>query len=83
MINNIIVKNSKWTPHDVNFLFPTDEPKHFTECNTIEDLMVELDIYPSKSKARQTGRVGPIASGWSEIKANKRRLTLYIWNPSE
>lgn len=79
---NIVLKGSRWTPWDIGFLFPESEPRHFTECQDIESLMLEIGAYSSKSQARQAGRKGPIPPGWTELQANKISK-VWIWNPGE
>lgn len=82
IIENVVVKNSKWKESDIEMLFG-DEEVHFTEANDLPTLMVELDIFPSKSEARRAKREGPIPTGWTdEFKASKKRR-LWIWNPTE
>jgi len=81
MIENVIVTSSAWQDQDVSLLF-IDEEVLFTNYTDLPSLLVELEVYASKSKARQAGRVGPIPNGWTELKASKKRR-LWIWNPSE
>jgi len=82
IVENVIVKSSKWRESDIEDLFG-DEEVYFTECTDIPSLLVELKIYKSKSKARQAGREGDIPPGWThEFKASKKRR-LWIWNPTE
>lgn len=81
-IENIIITGSAWLESDVETLFG-DEQVFFAESDEMSALMRELDIFPSASKARQAGRVGPIPEGWTaEFKASKKRR-IWIWNPSE
>jgi len=81
-IENIIVKNSAWRESDIELLFE-DEEVHFTEAKDLSVLMKELGVFPSTSKARQAGRVGPIPDGFTfSFKASKKR-SLWIWNPTE
>lgn len=78
---NIVVTNNEWTNQDLSTLF-VGENIHFTEAETIPDLMVELGIYKSKSQSRQAGREGDLPQGFTEFKASKKRR-LWIWNPTE
>lgn len=81
-IENIVVNYSHWIPEDLEVLFD-GEAVHFTEARDIQSLMVEIGAFPSKSKALQAGRSGPIPSGWTDsFKANKKRR-VWIWNPDE
>lgn len=80
-IENVVVSSSPWTDRDLELLFG-DEPIHFTSAEDMPRLMVELEAYPSTSKARQAGRVGDIPNGWTEFKASKKRQ-VWIWNPTE
>jgi len=79
MIENIVIKNSSWKQEDLDILFG-DEEVHFSDCKLIPNLLVELDVYPSTSAARRANRDGTIPSGWTELKASKKRK-LWIWNP--
>lgn len=82
MIENVIVKSSKWKEQDIVTLFG-DEPVHITEATDLPTLMVELGIFKSKSQARQADRIGDIPTGFTfEFKASKKRR-LWIWNPTE
>lgn len=76
---NIIVENSKWIESDAATLFDNEVIK-FVKDIDISSLMSELKIYPSASKARQAGRVGPIPKGWTVFKASKK-VTCWIWEP--
>lgn len=78
---NIIVKKSAFTGRDLSLVFG-DEPIHFTEHQYIQNLLKDLGIYNSTSKAIQAGKCGLIPSGYTEYKASKK-VTLFIWNPSE
>lgn len=78
---NIVVKSSKWRCTDLSTLY-ADEEVTFVELMPLPNLLVELGIFPSTSKARQAGREGNIPLGWSEYKASKK-VTLWIWNPTE
>ena len=78
---NIVVKSSKWRRADLGTLY-ADEEVTFVELIPLPNLLVELGIFPSTSKARQAGRTGNIPLGWSEYKASKK-VTLWIWNPTE
>lgn len=80
MVLNVVVKSSPWLPSDLPLLF-LDEPVFFSEASDLPHLMVELEIFPSTSKARHAGRVGPIPPGWTVFKASKKR-TIWIWNPT-
>ena len=82
MIENIVVKNSKWIDSDLETLFENEEV-HFTEHTDIPSLLVELGIFKSKSQSRQAGRQGEIEKGFTDnFKASKKRK-LWIWNPNE
>jgi len=82
MIENVVVKNSKWLESDLTTLFE-DEEIHFTEHTDIPSLLVELGIFKSKSQSRQAGRQGEIEKGFTDnFKASKKRK-LWIWNPNE
>ena len=86
-IENVIIKNSAWSKEDVATLFGdldgNVEQVFFAESDEMSALMREMEIFPSASKARQAGRVGPIPAGWTaEFKASKKRR-LWIWNPTE
>ena len=87
-IENVIIKSSAWDPEDIPMLFGNNdrsevEQVFFAESDEMSALMREMGIFPSASKARQAGRVGPIPAGWTaEFKASKKRR-LWIWNPTE
>lgn len=81
VVENVVVSASEWTNQDLSTLF-VDEDIHFTDAQTIPDLMVELGIYKSKSQSRQAGREGDLPQGFTEFKASKKRR-LWIWNPTE
>jgi len=85
-INNVIVKSSSWTDRDIELHFGgldgEVEEVHFTEMQDIPNLMKEMGVFPSTSEARRAGRTGPIPTGWTELKASKKRM-LWIWNPTE
>lgn len=78
---NIVVKDSPWTASDLNTLFETEDII-FTEAKCMSNLMVELGVFPSTSKARAAGRFGAIPSGYTEFKASKKKR-IWIWNPSD
>lgn len=81
--DNIVIGTSPYTLRDLEILFDK-EPVHVTErpINDLPDLLVYCGVYASRSKARQAGRVGDVPLGYTELKASKK-VTLYIWNPSE
>lgn len=82
MIENIVVKSSAWCDSDIKTIFE-DEDVLFTEAVDLPSLLVELEIFKSKSQARKAGRDGAIPDGYThEFKASKKRR-LYIWNPTE
>lgn len=82
MIENVIINSSAWQEGDAELLFG-DEEVHFSDADDLSVLMKELGVFPSTSKARQAGRVGPIPVGFTfEFKASKKRR-LWIWNPTE
>lgn len=76
-----MIKGSPWTKRDLDLIF-YDELIHFSNASTLHNLMVEVGAYNSASEARRAGRQGAIPSGYTEMKASKKRR-LYIWNPSE
>ena len=78
---NIIISSSKWLVSDIKTLFG-NEKVTFTLATEIPNLMVELGLYPSTSKARQANRKGTVPSGWTEMKGNKQ-TPIWIWNPCE
>lgn len=78
---NIVVKGSSFTSRDIELIFG-GEPVQFVEVQPIQNLLKNLGIYPSTSKAIQAGKSGLIPIGYTEYKASKK-ATLYIWNPSE
>lgn len=78
---NIVIKTSGWSEKDLPILFG-DEPVHFSDATDLPNLMKEFNIFPSTSEARRAGRKGPIPSGWTEMKGNKKSF-LFIWNPTE
>lgn len=87
MIENIIVKNSKWNEEDFKLFFAPDEPIdlkqiHFTKQDTIEGLAYEIGAYKSKGEARRAGRFGKIKVGWSNFWINKKHK-VWIWNPDK
>ena len=82
MIENVIVKDSKWIESDFEYIFGNEEV-HFTEAKCLSVLMKELGIYASSSKARQAGRVGEIPKGFTEEFKASKKVRLWIWNPTE
>lgn len=78
---NIVVAASQWQPSDITTLYADEQVKYVDDV-ALPNLLVELGIFPSTSKARQAGRVGCIPSGWTVYKASKK-VTLWIWNPTE
>ncbi len=80
-INNIVISYSPWVASDLTALF-SDENVLYCDAEDLPNLMVEVGVYPSTSKARQAGRQGGIPTGYTEFKASKKRQ-LYIWNPTE
>lgn len=82
MADNVVVNPSAWKQDDLETLFG-DEEVHFTNFTDLPSLMVELGIFPSKSKARHANRQGDIPTGFTDkFKASKKRM-LWIWNPTE
>lgn len=78
---NIVVKTSPWTKRDLEIIYE-DEGVEFVDDVQLPTLLAQLKIYKSASQARQAGRVGNIPTGYTELKASKKK-TLYIWNPTE
>lgn len=82
VIENVVIKSSKWRDSDIETLFG-DEEVFFAESDELGALMRELGVFPSASAARRAGRHGPVPDGWThEYKASKKRR-LWIWNPTE
>ena len=81
MIENVVVKDSPWLESDIKTVFE-DEEVHFTTSEDLPNLLREVGVYKSNSEARRNNRVGDIPSGYTELKASKKRR-LYIWNPTE
>lgn len=80
MIENVIIKSSSWRDKDVPLLFG-GEPVHFSDAQSLPELLVEVGAFPSKGQARKAGRSGEIPSGFTfEFKANKK-MRPWIWNP--
>lgn len=78
---NIVIDNGNVLPGDIFTVFGLAEVLVLPPMS-LPDLMVKVKAYPSKSKAIQAGRSGEIPQGFTEFKANKK-LTIWIWNPSE
>lgn len=78
---NIVMKASPWTSRDLVNVFHGEEV-HYSEATDIASLMVEIGAYASTTKARQAGRKGAIPEGFTIFKASKK-LTIWIWNPTE
>lgn len=78
---NLIVIESKWIPSDLPTLFG-DEEVEWISNQDLSNLAVDIGAYKSTSEARRANRFGPIPSGWTEWKANKKTF-VFIWNPSE
>ena len=78
---NIVIQNGFVLNTDIPTLFG-NEPVVNSQAPNLETLMVELGLYPSKSKAIKDGRRGPIPLGFTEFKATKKQK-VWIWNPSE
>ena len=78
---NILVHGNFWTQRDLDLLFG-DEPVIFSAAADLQTMVTELGLFPSKSKAIAANRSGPIPHGWTVMKGNKK-VTLWIWNPSE
>lgn len=78
---NIVIHGSPYTMRDIELLFPGEEVLEVMAVS-LPDLLKRLNIYRSTSQAMRAGRKGPIPSGYTELKASKKR-TIYIWNPSE
>ena len=87
-IENIVTSYSKWTEGELRTLFFRIGEKldmsqvHLSDSTKLEDLMLEIGAYPSKSESKRAGRLGPIPIGWTHMWANKKRQ-IYIWNPSD
>lgn len=81
---NIVINQSAWQQTDIATLYGDHqgnvEDVVFVDSMPMPNLLVELGIFASTSKARQAGRIGDIPDGWTEYKASKKR-TLWIWNP--
>lgn len=78
---NICLRKSPHTPRDLDLLFGS-EPVHMSDAEDLQSLMLECKIYKSKSQSIKAGRHGPIPQGWTVLRAS-RKVTLWIWNPSE
>lgn len=81
---NIVIESSPYTGLDLDSMFVdnqgTREEIHFLSAIDISNLMVQIGAYPSTSKARQAGRVGPVPFGFTEIKASKK-MRIWVLNP--
>ena len=71
-IENVVVSNSKYREEDLQLLFG-DEDVHYTTETMIPNLLRDLGIFKSTSESIRAGRKGPIPSGWTELKASKKR----------
>ena len=81
-VENVIIAGSDWRESDKETLFG-DEHIVVREADSLQDLLVKLGCYKSKTQARQAGRWGPIPLGWTDqFKASKKRR-LWIWNPRD
>jgi len=78
---NIVVQSSKYTPRDLELIFP-DEQVIAVPNVPLPTLLKMLKVYKSASEAIRAGRTGEIPTGYTELKASKKR-TIYIWNPTE
>lgn len=81
---NIIIKNSKWKKKDIKWIFgdfDSVEDYEIIEAKEIQDLLVKIGAYKSRSECRRAGREGELPTGYNEFKASKK-LYLYIWNPN-
>lgn len=86
-VENLVVISSPYTDEDLKIVFGDIDGIIHDDIKFIEDvdlsvIVKDLGIYPSTSKARNAGRVGPIPKGYTEYRASKKKK-LYIWNPSE
>lgn len=62
----------------------TDGPFIVVEPHwTMAHIMVAAGIFPSAGQARRNGWNIPIAVGYSEFTATKRKVRIFIWNPTE
>ena len=81
MHENVVIKSSTWTPRDIEILFG-DEEVYFADSTEYSQLMKELQVYESTTRAKKDGRFGQIPTGFTfEYKANKK-TRLWIWNPN-
>lgn len=56
-----------------------DEPFGRSEASTLPELLVELGIYATRSEARRAGRDGPVAEGFTMLRASKKVPVLCIY----
>tara|TARA_Y100000592_G_C5396454_1_gene280885 strand:- start:747 stop:986 length:240 start_codon:yes stop_codon:yes gene_type:complete len=78
---NIVVQSSKYTPRDLELIFPNEQVIAVPNV-PLPTLLKMLKVYKSAGEAIRAGRTGEIPTGYTELKASKKR-TIYIWNPTD
>lgn len=77
---NIVVQSSKYTSRDLELIFPNEQVIAVPNV-PLPTLLKMLKVYKSAGEAIRAGRTGEIPTGYTELKASKKR-TIYIWNPT-
>lgn len=80
-IENVIIDGPHVKDRDHEIVFGKDKPVHRTATKDLPNLLKELGVFNSTGEARRAGRDGLVPSGYTELKASKKRR-LYIWNPT-
>lgn len=78
---NIVISGSPYTQRDLDLLFG-EEQIILAQNVALPTLLKTLKIYKSSNQAIRAGRKGDIPTGYTELRASKK-VTLYIWNPTE
>ena len=84
MFLNVVVVNGFIRKQDIDSLFPPEEELFFcSPLTSLQDLLVKLGAFESKSQARKIFKVKTMPDGWSHFTIGKMRRELCIWNPTE
>lgn len=78
---NVLINSENILDTDAELVFG-DEEIQLSDAKDLPELLVELGIYKSKSKARQAGRVGEIPPGYTAAFKASKKVELFIWNPT-
>lgn len=86
---NVIIKNQFFQEGDIKLFFAEETPPNLREMPEGTDMwtvLAELGLFPSKSQARKDpkwGKILEVPKGFNEFIFGKKKIKVFIFNPSE